>query len=106
MSHESANIINWVFYHPDRPDHFSTVFTPDFCRVQEEDLDKRVGDWIQPTFAHRIRNRYKFDLDEDSIQIAQVLLLENCHRVTGLMTGDSRRRQWTFFSLIINGHRT
>ena len=85
---QSANIINWVFYHPDRPDHISTVFSPDVCRIQKEDLDEIVADWIQPAFADRIRKRYKFDLDEDSIQIAKVLPLKNFHRVTKLMTAD------------------
>jgi len=71
-----ANIINWVFYHPNRSDDFFQNFTPDFCRVHEEGLEKCVGDWIQPTFADRIRKRYNFDLDEDTIQIAMVLHLK------------------------------
>jgi hypothetical protein len=83
---QTADIINWVFYHLDRPDHFSTIFCSDFCRIQKEDLDEIVADWIQPAFADRIRKRYNFDLNEDSIQIAKVLPLKNCQRVTGLMT--------------------
>jgi hypothetical protein len=58
--------IDWVFYQPGRSDHFSTVFSPDICRIQKED----VADWVQPAFVDHIRKRYKFDLDEDSIQIA------------------------------------
>ena len=94
MSHDhntrsqSADIINWVFHYPNHSDDVFQDFTPDFCRVQEEDLEKCVGEWIQPIFADRIRKRYKFGLDEDSIRIAKVLPLKNCHRVTELMTTD------------------
>ncbi|SRR6266550_3180953 len=100
---QSADIINWVFYHPDRPDHISAVFSPDVCRIQKEDLDEIVADWIKPAFANRIRKRYQFDLEEDSIQIAKVLPLKNF--VTGLMTADSPGRQWKLLPLMINGHK-
>ena len=60
--------LHWVFYDPNRSDT-ATVFEPDLYRIQQEDLEKRMIEWVPQAFANDIHHRYGFNIDERAIRV-------------------------------------